>query len=468
MLKLSPLFVLLLSAAALSASIDLEQCADGSYRVTGYCPADLESPGFSGVTASTANGTVIVDRSNGTLYGCVTTSATLLSAAEIIACSGGVAVTGDSEAVGSAGTRTLSFGGLAASTGHYIQYVHVNGSGWPSDRVVTSQFTTDASGANVFAETFDAQADWDTGTDTGTITSGLPTGWYSARQSQIQWTPYEPLAQIDSVSPNGGSGKSLRIYRQSCNGCGPNGYHSDGQLTWVDDAGYDELYVEYKMRFQPSWTGPGSNSSKVFRISAYDYPDPTIYGFGTGEHGPTVFWDYKYTSSQVWVKLAFRSGSYPNYSQMTDRADVCSPVNGSNGDYSFTFNNGHTSGKAVGGGDPEITDHVNGGLIDTDGTADLSHEQVFGDGVWHTIGFYVKMNSSAGVGDGEFAMYFNGERIYNCAVVPWTESGTPPKWNFVSFGGNDEFGAYSSALEVEEWYAVDDVVVDDELPVGLQ
>lgn len=153
---------------SLGAARQAELCADGTYHQLGYCPADLSSPGSANVDTTTADGTVSIDRDDGTLYGCVTTSATPLAVSEILDCSGGAAVAGDSELVDGSGTRTLSATGLTADTGYYWQFVNIAPTGWSSNAVVSSQFTTDAEGGSepydLSGFTIDAatQCDWPT------------------------------------------------------------------------------------------------------------------------------------------------------------------------------------------------------------------------------------------------------------------------------------------------------------------
>lgn len=117
-----------------------ELCADGTYHQTGFCPAELESPSAGNVGETTADGMVTVDRGDGILYGCVTTSNTPLSAAAIIDCSSG---TGVSESVAASGTQTLNATGLSAGGTYYWHFVNINPSGWASNVEVSNAFTTD-------------------------------------------------------------------------------------------------------------------------------------------------------------------------------------------------------------------------------------------------------------------------------------------------------------------------------------
>ena len=145
---LSCLFASITCSIVIAQNRQSELCADGTYKQQGDCPADLSSPGSNNVTSTTANGTVVVDRSDGTIYGCVTTSATPLTALNIVSCSSGVA--NDSSPISGAGSQSLSASGLSPSTTYYWQFAHFNPSYWSSDVVVSASFTTPASGGQSF------------------------------------------------------------------------------------------------------------------------------------------------------------------------------------------------------------------------------------------------------------------------------------------------------------------------------
>lgn len=134
-------------------NVPLILCNDGSYHKIGYCPGYLYGPSGTNIGTTTADGTVTVDVGEGKLYGCVTSTSTALTAAQIIACSGGAAVRGANTTVTSSGVQTLSVTNLLTGTNYYWQFVHYYPTypvGWPSNTIVSSQFTTGGSAGYAF------------------------------------------------------------------------------------------------------------------------------------------------------------------------------------------------------------------------------------------------------------------------------------------------------------------------------
>ncbi|MFQ5900406.1 MAG: chitobiase/beta-hexosaminidase C-terminal domain-containing protein, partial [Thermodesulfobacteriota bacterium] len=86
-----------------------------------------------------------------------------------------------------------------------------------------------------------------------------------------------------------------------------------------------------------------------------------------------------------------------------------------------------------------------------------------GDGQWHALEFYVKLNSACGVADGEARFWYDGNEIGTTTDLAWGDVGCQSsprlKWNQVSFSGNN-FNRYSNYTNgSEQWYAIDDVVI---------
>jgi hypothetical protein len=107
----------------------------------------LSSPTGTATGPTTATIGATTDEGNGTLYGVVTTSATQPSVAQIKAGqdhTGAAAAWGGSQSISSTGANTLNATGLTASTGYYGHLVHTDAAANDSNRVSSSQFTTDA------------------------------------------------------------------------------------------------------------------------------------------------------------------------------------------------------------------------------------------------------------------------------------------------------------------------------------
>lgn len=102
--------------------------------------------------ATAATGTVTTDTGEGTLYVVATTSSTSPTAAQVIAGqdhTGAAAVAALSQAVTSAGLKTVAIAGLSAGTAYWLHYVHADAFTTPNLSAVASGdgFTTTSSPA---------------------------------------------------------------------------------------------------------------------------------------------------------------------------------------------------------------------------------------------------------------------------------------------------------------------------------
>src|SRR5690554_6270783 len=125
----------------------------------------------------------------------------------------------------------------------------------------------------IFSENFDDQPDWDSGlseNDLGSIPNGwpdttqlrtlghtLPAGWdyvyqnpsLAPHQGDTDKREVIEIKASDSARARNGVGKCALFQRVADSESGS--WTSDGQLVKVFDAGYDELYVEFWIAFQP-------------------------------------------------------------------------------------------------------------------------------------------------------------------------------------------------------------------------
>lgn len=105
----------------------------------------LSSPTGSVTTPTTATVGATTDEGNGTMYAVVTTSATQPSVAQIKAGqdhTSAAAAWAGSQAVASAGAKTLNATGLAQNTTFYAHLVHTDAAANDSNRVSSASFTT--------------------------------------------------------------------------------------------------------------------------------------------------------------------------------------------------------------------------------------------------------------------------------------------------------------------------------------
>lgn len=135
-------------ADAVTASFDIygtSRPQNGSYDVgawetviTDVTAPTLTSPTGASTGTTSASGTVSTNENTGTLYYLASINAT-----ETVAT---VKANGATQAVSSAGTKTVTVNGLTASTTYYMHYVHRDGSGNDSTSASSAAFTTSAAG----------------------------------------------------------------------------------------------------------------------------------------------------------------------------------------------------------------------------------------------------------------------------------------------------------------------------------
>jgi hypothetical protein len=345
----------------------------------------------------------------------------------------------------------------------------------------------------IFQENFDDQSDWNSGsavnalnTDTPDIvqrasTHNIPSNWYSIRQDPT-WAPSKgdmdrhetiEILAANADKSRGGTGKSMVSWRESYN---------DGNQRWTSESimmkhfpeGYDQLYVEFWIRFDPNWTrlhvvGKPASYSKLFRISSWNGVGDEYRAFAGGNLGPMMLWDHKIDAYGLRNSIALRGGPHgDNYKfNVGDILGLPRVLTGL-GDLSMNF----TENLAYMGLDDTrsyIEDRVNGDVVPI-GTYDtVQHDQIYGPkDSWTKLAFFVKMNSAPNIKDGELRQWLNGHQIFINKQIPWIRSSASEdqiaKWNVVAFGGNDSFLYYPNADYREEWYSIDDIVVRTDIP----
>ena len=160
------------------------------------------------------------------------------------------------------------------------------------------------------------------------------------------------------------------------------------------------------------------------RIGRYSGPsDGNRFKFSGGDFGPYVIVDLQsYTNNGVnfaKLKLALRSNPYGDIGTLTSSLD----------------------------GSPSVYES-------------------FLDGNWHKIGVRLKMNSEAGVSDGEAQLYYDSSLLLSDKTIEWN---TQPEdnglgWNQFIFGGNSHNVPYPEEDKFEQWYALDDFSVWEDIP----
>lgn len=341
----------------------------------------------------------------------------------------------------------------------------------------------------IFEENFDDQPDWHSAMNSSdrvqsATTHIIPEGWYSIRQDPT-WAPsvghpdkHESIEILatNSDKARGGQGKSMVSWRDSYDP-GWNRWNSESMMVKYLPDGYDELYVEFWIRFSDEWTrehisGKPSAASKIFRISSWSGVSSEYTAFSGGNLGPIALWDHAVNSYGVRNAVAFRGGPHgENYDLKEGSIEGLPRTLVGIGDLNLNFTQ-DLKGMGVGGEDPIIIDQLTMQPLDLNSSSTVQHDQIFGEGPnWTKLAFYVKMNSKPDANDGVFRQWLNDKQIFNIETIPWVRSvderEISAKWNLVAIGGNDFFQIYENKLRHEEWYAIDDIVIRSSIPQDL-
>ncbi|MBK1849811.1 hypothetical protein FE845_00520 [Marinobacter sp. 1-4A] len=355
--------------------------------------------------------------------------------------------------------------------------------------VVSSALAFNLSAEVIFEENFDDQPDWTSAMHSSSTvqraaTDIIPTGWYSIRQDP-KWAPstghpdrHETIEILASNADKarGGTGKSFVSYRDSFD---QNYWPSESMLLKYFPVGFDQIYVEFWIRFDPNWTrslagGLTGSVSKMFRISSWSETGSEYQAFPGGDLGPMAIWDYSMNTYGMRAGLALRGGPHGDNYKFTqhDIPDIGHFITpGSLGGFNISLKS-HLDGMGANGENPNLPDRVNGGLL-KDSSGVVEHDQLFGSGdSWTKLGFFVKMNSAPDRKDGEFRMWLSDKQIIVSKKIPWIRSSNTQnqnaKWNIVAIGGNDYFRTYPDTDRHEEWYSIDDLVIRNDIPSYLE
>ena len=317
------------------------------------------------------------------------------------------------------------------------------------------------SAGEIFSDDFDKQANWEPGDVTGDAVT-IPPGWSAARTSE-SWHPdsdpgSEPSMQITGSNPQyvfGGAGKAFVSHSESSSATK---WTSDGILV-VDIAPVDQVYVEFRIKFQPGWASDSEKGQlKLFRIDHYDGVGERWKFFSDGNSAPIYFFKWEQTSYGIRHAHSFRCDEQKD--DYFCGGQIANPPR--------AINNGDMATNFVGDIAPAILSDVkNGGNLPTSGT--VYHDQVYGD-VWHKMGFFVKLNSSPGTKDGQLKFWLDDVPLINMNEIAWIASGGDmnARWNSIGLGGNDFYrfnlDAGAPISERERWYAIDNIQIFDELP----
>lgn len=343
-----------------------------------------------------------------------------------------------------------------------------------------------ASAEIIFQDNFDDHSDWsppqslttDYGVANGALDGstactaenghpGCPDGsakysaYFLARSAWADYNGHNTL-NISSDNARGGTGKALTLWMEPIDSIRCDGgtkWCSDGQLSVNLPQTYHEIYIRYYLMFQPGWKWADSGGAgKFLRASHYhNYPDVPYYKFfKDGNHFPIFVLDLTdqayFTAdgsdpfAEVHMHPRFQSAYYGS-------AAVPQPAYLVNWDF----------------------ERIRVGTGGTGWNGYITFEQFIADGKWHRVEVHLKGNSAMGAEDGIYELWVDRDVIVSRNNIAWADSVyeeacanciNPPRnfvgWNWVSIGGNQFNIAYSADTHMEQWYAIDDIVISTE------
>ena len=241
--------------------------------------------------------------------------------------------------------------------------------------------------------------------------------------------------QLSAEEARGGTGKALKLYDESYGNSGQWG--SDILLSKKLDQGYDDLYVEFWVRFQPGYRwhlleeGHGQNSAKMLRIShRQEGSFSSTYG-ANGSHGPMSLMNIIPQITRGENEMTRLYGNRRCAPQTTNY--FCSD---------------------------EGSERIIGG-ISNGNNENSTWAESFGDGEWHKIAMRMKLNSAPGVTDGSLMVWYDDQLLGESPTIDWLGAGTtgPRLLNHVTVSGNMHNYPEPEGDQFEQWYALDDVRV---------
>lgn len=317
----------------------------------------------------------------------------------------------------------------------------------------------------LFEENFDGLPDWRTadrstvGALPGTFNYGYTAETYHPSSGYTNSLPSMYISGNDKSQVFGGKGKAfIATYETRST---TNKWISDGFLA-KDIPPSNEVYVSFKVKFQPGFNkNDVGGMVKLLRILSWDGVEPRSKFFSTGNSAPIYLFDWEKTSYGIRQKHAFRCDDQATTYYCVKPEILNPPRSITSGAMSANFTNN------VANLTTKIPDLVKGGYLPSKGI--VSHAQVFGD-IWHSMEFYVKLNSNPSVQDGVLKVWLDGQPIIDMNGIPWIGSNgnMNAKWNNVAFGGNGFYFWDTSTSDFnpskERWVAFDDILIMNSMP----
>lgn len=341
--------------------------------------------------------------------------------------------------------------------------------------VLSGLFMTDRSEAVViFQDNFDSHSDWsptqpmyplndvsasDGGIHGETACSTCPDGsakyrgYFLARSA---WEGYRGNNSINigPVNARGGAGKALTFWHEPIDST-----HCDGGTMWCSDGAlgislpqsYNEIFMRFYIKFQPGWVWANvdSTSQKFVRIShLHEFPGVGTWTYGdSGNHFPAFI--YQIGDDRYWSINGARFKMCARFQSSYKYSTIPNPTYLIAGDFEEAYAYGGTGT----GGRKTFAEYI-------------------GDGNWHHMELRLKGNSGIGTQDGEWQLWIDGSSILVRRNIAWADSVykagcskclNPPRnfvgWNYVVIGGNSYNRVYPITQHIEQWYAIDDLII---------
>lgn len=265
----------------------------------------------------------------------------------------------------------------------------------------------------------------------------------------------QPSGQINGFQARREGGKSFLIYDESWGSKGQWG--SEAQLGKDLSKNYQELWVEFYIKFQTDWVwmdvlnaNADSQQSvlKLFRARHVpdNYVDKTRYDFfGTGGRAksPVYMLDLK-----SWTGEGLYGDPF-SYARLTP------------------FIRGFTPQQLIGvdenyflkGYEDEVS-------IKQGGAESFSFAEVFQTGDWVKINIRIRMDSFPGAGDGIEEVWVNDVLEKSRYDIPYRRAGEGRGvgFNWFSIGGNAHNYPFPDTEKYEQWFAITDLKIYDSKP----
>ena len=364
----------------------------------------------------------------------------------------------------------------------------------------------------IFEDNFDSTPDWhamkafDQGmNDNGGCVAGVDANycavpnWTSWGDDEI-WNPYDnvkarpesrPGLEISNFAHYGSSGKSLIITNEHFIGTGYDGWGSNTILSKDLDQDYKELYMQFKIMYQPGWTwnykvgymgaqvktfrwvhwnrtdgcsamptsgGPGSGCSgtgsngnaPLFVLDAGE----NEYGGGLGDHfrcSPSVSMEVNYNGT-TYTSIASNVASSSN---LPTNTAFWTPIAFDASQPQWIFGNEYSPSnyfcnvalaRAAGTSQTDMysttnryEDYAGAKVVNAQGVQSSTLDSVFSDGNWHTITMHVKINTNTQTPDGVYELWQDGHLLYSQYNLLYNDLGGDSNAgiNGIMLGGNN-------------------------------